>query len=65
MSPKDENFWKVAAKEIFELGELGEKERREVFQFVFREDGTCFGAAKVGITGATSVSQLRACRKSS
>ncbi|OWZ38196.1 hypothetical protein C349_04399 [Cryptococcus neoformans var. grubii Br795] len=48
LSPKDENFWKVAAKEIFELGELGEKERREVFQFVFREDGTCFGAAKKG-----------------
>ncbi|OXG42538.1 hypothetical protein C359_02558 [Cryptococcus neoformans Bt120] len=27
LSPKVENFWKVAAKEIFELGELGEKER--------------------------------------
>ncbi|OWZ38456.1 hypothetical protein J007_04173 [Cryptococcus neoformans] len=48
LSPKDENCWKVAAKEIFELGELGEKERREVFQFVFREDGTRFGAAKKG-----------------
>ncbi|OXC60366.1 hypothetical protein C358_04183 [Cryptococcus neoformans MW-RSA852] len=29
LSLKDENFWKVAAKEVFELSELGEKERRE------------------------------------
>ncbi|OXH30692.1 hypothetical protein J008_03879 [Cryptococcus neoformans] len=35
LSPKDESFWKVAAKEIFKLGELGEKERREVLEFVF------------------------------
>ncbi|UOH85552.1 hypothetical protein LQV05_002381 [Cryptococcus neoformans] len=27
LSLKDENFWKVAAKEVFELSELGEKER--------------------------------------
>ncbi|OXG79914.1 hypothetical protein C349_04280 [Cryptococcus neoformans var. grubii Br795] len=50
LSPKVENFWKVAAKEIFELGELGEKERREVLEFVFREDEARFGAANTGIT---------------
>ncbi|OXH21798.1 hypothetical protein J008_06699 [Cryptococcus neoformans] len=38
LSPKDENFWKVAAKEIFKPSELGEKERREVLEFIFQED---------------------------
>ncbi|OWZ26469.1 hypothetical protein C343_06697 [Cryptococcus neoformans C23] len=38
LSPKDENFWKVTAKEIFKLSKLGEKERREVLEFIFQED---------------------------
>ncbi|OXL08546.1 hypothetical protein C348_03274, partial [Cryptococcus neoformans Gb118] len=46
LSPKVENFWKVAAKEIFELGELGEKERRVVLEFVFREDEARFGGCQ-------------------
>ncbi|OXH39916.1 hypothetical protein J009_00034 [Cryptococcus neoformans] len=46
LSPKVENFWKVAAKEMFELGELGEKERRVVLEFVFREDEARFGGCQ-------------------
>ncbi|OWZ40603.1 hypothetical protein C356_03884 [Cryptococcus neoformans c45] len=50
LSPRDQNFWKVAAKEIFKLGELREKERREMLEFVFREDKARFRAANTGIT---------------
>ncbi|ADV24230.1 Hypothetical Protein CGB_I0530C [Cryptococcus gattii WM276] len=59
LSPKVENFWKVAAKEIFELGELGEKERREVLEFVFREDEARFGAANTGITSVRHLAGLQ------
>ncbi|OWZ75871.1 hypothetical protein C366_04004 [Cryptococcus neoformans Tu401-1] len=59
LSPKDESFWKVAAKEIFKLGELGEKERREVLEFVFREDKACFRAANTGITSVHHLAGLQ------
>ncbi|UOH84427.1 hypothetical protein LQV05_001228 [Cryptococcus neoformans] len=59
LSPKVENFWKVAAKEIYELGELGEKERREVLEFVFREDEARFGAANTGITSVRHLAGLQ------
>ncbi|OXG81916.1 hypothetical protein C350_03034 [Cryptococcus neoformans MW-RSA36] len=59
LSPKVENFWKVAAKEMFELGELGEKERRVVLEFVFREDEARFGAANTGITSVRHLAGLQ------
>ncbi|OXC60367.1 hypothetical protein C358_04182 [Cryptococcus neoformans MW-RSA852] len=59
LSPRDENFWKVAAKEIFKLGELGEKERREMLEFVFREDKARFRAANTGITSVCHLAGLQ------
>lgn len=46
-------------KGIYELTELTENERRDVLEFVFREDEARFGATRAGITAVRLIGGLQ------